>query len=294
MGRECQVGQGGRRQDEAGIGAMAHKRKIAGLWRRKFLSALARTANAKLSADMAGVDHSTAFALRQRDPGFAAAWVKARAWGRGRVKADGRPVFANGRPRPARAGEAPPDPRALIVRSSKRNGSQVVRVGEGRWSPQSEEVFFAWLGAGWGVRRSAREAGFSTSALYERRRLHPDFAARWAAAKGDSLERNDLLLIDSIQWALDPEAVEVAEDLPRPTISEAIRIQRLYRSPAGAAKAPGSEAQPARRDVSEMIDEIAARLKEIGLEREQSKIEAGWVQDETGYWIPPGWVRAAA
>lgn len=52
---------------------MAHKKAIAGRWRKKFLSALARTANAKLSAEMAGVDASTAFALRKRDPVFAAA-----------------------------------------------------------------------------------------------------------------------------------------------------------------------------------------------------------------------------
>lgn len=273
---------------------MAHRKKIAGLWRRKFLSGLARTANARLAAEMAGVDHSTAYQLRQRDPGFAADWVRARAWGRARVKAEGRPVFADGRPRQARAGEAPPDPRALVIRQSKREGTQIVRAGEGRWSPEAEEIFFGWLGAGWGVRRAAKEAGFSTNALYRRRRLHPDFGARWAEAKGDSVERNDLLLLDSIQWALDPEAVEAAENLPRPTISEAIRIQRLYRTPAGAGKAREAEPERPRRDVKEVIEQISARLAEIKREQEQEKIDAGWVQDETGYWIPPGWVRAAA
>ena len=214
--------------------------------------------------------------------------------GTGRVKAEGRPVFAGGRPRPARAGEAPSDPRALVVRHRKEGGAELVRAGEGRWNSEAEQVFFAWLGAGWGVRRAAKEAGFSTNALYARRRLHPDFAARWAEAKSDWLERNDLLLIDSVQWSLDPEAVEAAEALPRPTISEAISIQRLYRTPAGAKAAPAAEPERPRRDVNELIDLISGRLEQIEQEQEQAKLDSGWVQDETGYWIPPGWVRAAA
>jgi hypothetical protein len=273
---------------------MAQKKAVAGLWRKRFLSALARTANAKLSAEMAGVDHSTAFGLRKRDPAFAAAWVRARDWGRRRVKAEGRPVFEHGRPRPARAGDAPPDPRALVVRRSKGEEAQIVRAGEGRWTPEAEAVFFGWLGAGWGVRRAAKEAGFSTEGLYRRRRTQPDFAARWAEAKGDALERNDFLLIDSLQWTLDPEAVEAAETLPRPTISEAIRIQRLYRAPARGEKAREAEPERPRRDVNELLDGIRDRLAEIKREQEQEKIDSGWVQDETGYWIPPGWVRKAA
>src|SRR4051812_34233157 len=53
---------------------VVRKRKRAGLWRRRFLRALARTANARLSAAIAGVDHTTAYQLRERDPVFAAAW----------------------------------------------------------------------------------------------------------------------------------------------------------------------------------------------------------------------------
>jgi hypothetical protein len=288
------VGDKGDKGDKGGMGKDGRRKKAGAGWRKKFLSALARTANARLAAEMAGVDHTTAYELRRRDPAFAAAWVRARAWGRKRVKAEGRPVFAGGRPRPARAGEAPPDPRALVVRHRKGGGAELVRAGEGRWNSEAEEVFFAWLGAGWGVRRAAREAGFSTNALYARRRLHPDFAARWAQAKSDSLERNDLLLIDSVQWSLDPEAVEAAEQLPRPSIAEAIRIQRLYRAPGAAKAGRGTEVQFPKRDVNELLDLISARLEEIKAEEAQSKLDSGWVQDETGYWIPPGWVRAAA
>lgn len=275
-----------------GVGAMAHKKEIAGRWRRRFLSALARTANATLAAEMAGVDRTTAYELRKRDPVFAAAWPRARAWGRARVKAEGRPVHDGGRPRQARAGEAPPDPRPLVVRHRKGGGAELVRVGEGRWSPEAEEVFFAWLGAGWGVRRAAKEAGFSTNALYARRRLHADFAARWEQAKADSLERNDLLLIDSVQWALDPEAVEAAEALPRPSIAEAIQIVRLYRS---ADEGRGRRGKgPPDRTGEEAMASILEKIEAIERHEAPKKLAAGWVQDEAGNWIPPGWVRKAS
>lgn len=275
---------------------MAHRKKVAGRWRKKFLSALARTANAKLSAEMAGVDHTTAFALRKRDPVFAAAWVRARAWGRARVKAEGRPVFANGRPRRARPGEAPPDSRLLAVRHSKREGSQIVRIGEGRWSPEAEEDFFAWLVAGYGVRHAARSVGFSTVALYKRRAKDPDFAKRWNQAREEGKLRNDGLLIDAVPLALDPDVIEAAEDLPRPTIAEAIQIVRMYQPPAeraGEKRRRGSEPECPVRPAEEIFDELSERVAEIKRERAQERIAAGWTYDETGYPIPPGWVRAA-
>jgi hypothetical protein len=273
---------------------MAHKKKYAGRWRRRFLSALARTANARLAAEMSGVDHTTAYQLRGRDPGFAADWLRARGWGRARVKAEGRPVFPGGRPRPARPGEAPPDPRPLIVRRSKREGSQIVRAGEGRWSPESEEDFFAYLVAGFGVRYSARAVGFSTVALYKRRAADPDFKARWDGAREEGRARNDALMIDAVPLALDPAVIEAAEDLPRPTIAEAIQIVRMYQPPPqGAAERRRLGSEPPRRSAKEIFDELAARVAEVKQEEAQKRLAQGWTQDEAGNWIPPGWVRKA-
>lgn len=271
---------------------MAHRKGQAGKWRKRFLGAMARTANAGLSAQMAGVDRTTAFALRQRDPAFAAAWVRARDWGRARVKVEGRPAFACGRPRQARPGEAPADARALIVRLSKREGSQIVRAGEGRWSPAVEADFFAWLAAGFGVNHAARQIGFSTTALYQRRLRDPDFAARWAKIREEGLARNDELLIDSVPRTLDPEVMAAAEDLPRPTIAEAIQIQRLYRG-------DGEQGRRGRRggwpkpppSFDEVRGNILKKLSAITGFRDAERLASGWVQDEAGNWIPPGWVR---
>jgi hypothetical protein len=247
---------------------MAHRKEEAGKWRARFLRALARNANARLSAKMAGVDHTTAYLLRQRDPGFAAAWLRARDWGRGRVKAEGRPVFANGRPRQARPGEAI-DPRTLIVRTSKNAGTQIVEAGEGKWNPDAEAVFFEHLAAGYGIRRSAEAAGFSANAVYQRRARDPAFAARWGEARAHGVERNDLLLIDCVQWTLDPAAIEAAEDLPRPTISEAIRIARLYRPAAGGADRRGRARFRREPSIEQVRDEIIGRIRAIRRHRER-------------------------
>jgi hypothetical protein len=243
-----------------------------GAWRSKFLSVLARTANARLSAESAGVDHTTAYQLRDRDPGFAAAWVRARAWGRARVKAEGRAVHACGRPRGS--GRGPPeDARALIVRRSKREGAQIVRAGEGRWSPAIEEDFFAWLVAGFGVRHSARAVGFSTVALYKRRAREPAFAARWDLAREEGKVRNDGLLIDAVPLALDPEVIEAAEDLPRPTIAEAIRIVGLYRREGRSGRRGRSHGPPEPR-IEEVRDEVLRRLRAIRAHRAEREGES--------------------
>ncbi|HET9639503.1 MAG TPA: hypothetical protein VFP12_09880 [Allosphingosinicella sp.] len=267
---------------------MAHRKTQAGKWRKRFLSAMARTANAGLSAEMAGVDRTTAFALRQRDPAFAAAWMRARDWGRARAEAEGQPVFPGGRPRAA--GPAP-DPRPLKGRRRRDGGTEIVRCGEGRMSPESDQVFLTHLAAGFGVRRSAAAAGFSTTALYARRMLDPAFAAQWEAAKAQLLARNDMLLIDSLPRTLDPEVTEAADDLAKPTIAEAIRIQRLYL--AAARRGPGRVAdEPAPApSAEEIFDELHQRLQEIKRDAAAEKLASGWVQDEDGNWIPPGWVR---
>jgi hypothetical protein len=274
---------------------VAHKAKLAGKWRKRFLSTMARTANAGLSAQMAGVDKTTAFALRKRDPGFAAAWVRARDWGRARVKAEGRPVFGCGRPRGDKRGETL-DPRPLKVRRCREGGTETVRCGEGRQSPQSDQIFFANLAAGHGVRRSAAMAGFSTTALYNRRMIDPQFAARWALARDQCVARNDMLLIDCVPRTLDPEISEAAEHLPRPTISEAIQIQRLYRPrEEGGGGVWGRGVRRGRglpdRSGEEAIESILAKVEAIERHAEPAKLAQGWTKDEEGHWIPPGWVR---
>jgi len=248
---------------------VGRRKKGRGVWRSRFLRALARTANAKLSAAMAGVDHSTAYLLRGSDPGFAAAWVRARDWGRERVKAEGRPVFADGRPKDSKEGEHL-DPRELIVRRS-RGGAQVVRVGEGRIGPSDIEAFIGYLDSGHGIGRSAALAGFSATAFYNRRKTDPKLAEAWDRAKAGGIARNEALLIDAVPRALDPaEAGEAAADaLPVPSIAEAIRIVALFKAKEGGGGARRRRWETEAPPIEQVRDEVLKRLAAIRAHRER-------------------------
>ncbi|HEY0112120.1 MAG TPA: hypothetical protein VGB59_03095 [Allosphingosinicella sp.] len=101
-------------------------RRAAEGWRRAFLRALARTGNARLAAELAGVDKGTAYDWRDRDPGFARDWARAKAWGQARIA----------------AGAVDPEEAAgpLTVRVSKNNGAQLVKASKGRWSGAADEL----------------------------------------------------------------------------------------------------------------------------------------------------------
>jgi len=79
----------------------------------------------------------------------------------------------------------------------------------------------------------------------------------------------------------------------QPTIAEAIRITRLYRSAAGSGAGRGrrEEEAPPVPDAKEIFDSLHRRIEDVKREEAQGKLAQGWVQDEAGNWIPPGWVR---
>jgi hypothetical protein len=249
---------------------VAHKKKVAGLWRKRFLGGLARSANARLAAERAGVDHSTAYLLRKQDSGFALAWRRALAWGRMRTKAEGRPVFPGGRPRPARNGEAA-DPRPLKVVALKEGGTRHVRIGEGRWGPGDDDAFFEAFERTGSLRQAAKAAGFSTNAVHQRRRANPGFARRWQEVKEQGREGNEMTMIHAVGRTFDPDpeverAVdEAAEAPPRPTVAEAIRIAQLFQR--AAAREAARQAGPKEPPIEAVRDEVLARLAAIRAHR---------------------------
>lgn len=104
-----------------------------------------------------------------------------------------------------------------------------------------------------------------------------------------------MLLIDCVPLTLDPEISEAAEHLPRPTISEAIRIQRLYRRrEEGDGRGGRRGRSPPERTGEEAIQSILGKIEAIERHREPQRLAQGWIQDEEGRWIPPGWVRKDA
>lgn len=223
-------------------------RKKGSSWRPAFLRALARSGNVTRSCRAAGVDKTTAYQARRRDARFAGRWAAALATaeaseGSGK-KTLTLPSSASGR------GEE------LVVRKSKRHGVQLVKASAGRWSAAAERHFLAALTHSGCVRAAAQACGFSTNALYYRKKHYPDFAARWRAAEAEAGERVPALLTAAAIAALDPEIEDA--DLPPVSIGEALHICRM-KGFGGAGRAePEEPIEVVRARVLAKLDAIEA------------------------------------
>lgn len=153
-----------------------------------------------------------------------------------------------------------------VLRVSGKDGPQIVATGEHRWDQADERLFLDTLAATCNVRASAAAAGFSTAAIYWRRRHHPDFARRWASALEQGYARLEMLLVQRATEALeghdaDPDAV--AGGIAPLTAKEAIQILRLHQSQVhgGGAAHPGWRARP--RSLDEVRDSILTKLEAV-------------------------------
>jgi len=234
------------------------KRKTAAAW-GVFLRALARTGNARAAAAEAGMDVGTAYDRRIRDAGFFAKWVEAVAKAKAVAAKKARPLHHASHGPPPRSGEE------LIVRRTK-HGDKLVRAGAGRWNAKVEAIFLAGLRRTGCVRWAAQACGLSTNALYNRRGIYADFAARWAAAEGEAKERIPALLSAAAIASFDPDVED--EDLPRVTIDQAIAIARLKCS-GGAARGHAIEEPP----IEAVRDEVLRRIAAIRKHREKGADE---------------------
>lgn len=227
-------------------------------WRRAFLRELGRSGSVALAAQKCGIDRTSPYQVRRKNPAFAASWDRALETARERLK----PLTPRA---PAQAGasgglalhlrhEAPARPEAglsraadltasrragahkdseragprllpdQIVRSSKSGRPCIVRAGPGRWSVRAERAFLAELTATANVKAAARAAGVSAQAAYNRRRLWPAFAAAWAEAKAEGYERIEMLLIHAATATLDPEPEVEAREAPLMSVDQAMKL----------------------------------------------------------------------
>jgi hypothetical protein len=214
------------------------------------LRGLARTGNVRASAAEAGVDPGTAYDHRVKDARFAAQWAAALPKGK------------------ARAARLHAGTCETVVRRTK-HGTQLVRAAAGRWSAKVEEVFLAELERTACARRAAAACGLSTTALYQRRKHYPDFAARWAAAEEKATARIPGLLAAATIASFDPEAED--RSAPRVKVAEAIAILRL-KGGGGAGGGAGARRGRGRwrreMSIEEVREEVLRRLKAIRDHRE--------------------------
>ncbi|MEO8176951.1 MAG: hypothetical protein ABI626_09880 [Sphingomicrobium sp.] len=175
--------------------------------------------------------------------------------------------------------------------------ARAARGGAGRWTPAAERRFFAALADRANVRSAAAAAGFSTNAIYARRSRRPEFRRMWEAAVETGKARLQMLLIDTAERAFDPALLEVSEEAPDVSVSEALNIlksregkdRELGRDFHRWAMDPPGDPQEDYQEACARIISRLARLKERDWEEQT---EAGWVHcAEHDMMIPPGWVR---
>ena len=215
-------------------------------WAAAFLKQLERTGNVRLAAERAGVDFSTAYQRRKRHGEFAEAWEGTLATFRGGARQDGARDWTHSTIHSA--GNGPPPPGKRGEEMVARPDGKLARAGEGRWTKRAEEAFLIELTRSGSVGRSAKAAGFSTTALYKRRAKDRHFAAAWDAALETGKARVQAYLVEAATRTFDPDELPIAgeHDIPKVTISEAINIAKL---PARTSTALGAGGMQGMRGI---------------------------------------------
>ena len=214
-------------------------------WRRVFLRELGQSANVRAASRAAGIDHTTAYHYRRKNPLFERRWEEALARGREAIAAGKVPeelAFSDERPR--------------TIRSSKTGKTCVMEAGEGRWSEEMEERFLSHLAATANVKASAAVIGMSTAALYKRKRQWPAFEAAWAEARSYAVDRLSLHLIEAATNLLDPPEVPTPDPVAV-TVDQAIRVVQLN---GGGTNRSGAPKRHGWRRKERDPDEIRASI----------------------------------
>lgn len=157
----------------------------------------------------------------------------------------------------------PRGPAGSRIRASGKDGPQIIESKGKRWTDTAEARFLDRLATSCNVTASAAEAGFSTVAIYNRRRSDPAFAARWQVALDQGYARIEMLLVLRAEQVLEGDMPDPESPIAAMTVKEAINVLQLHRAAVkgDGARAPGWRARP--RSLDEMRDSILAKLEAI-------------------------------
>jgi hypothetical protein len=274
---------------------MERGRRKAPRWTVSFLRALERTGEVRAAAEDAGIDYSTAYARRRAHADFGDAWDAAvYRYSVAKEQREGEEIAAvvASPPLPARASRESPTP-AKGGAELVSTGSQVKRVGPGRWSQAREAVFFEELAASANVKRAAAAAGVSANAVYARRLKSPLFRAKWEAVRETAKAAIDMHLLEQSKRSFDHDALDTGEVTPRVSIDQAIKIAQ-----SGASRSRRQDDPDPFEGAEEPgpMEEMRARLiKKINAMHKRAIVEKtalGWSYDESfDVLIPPGWLK---
>ena len=245
-------------------------------WCGAFLRALGECGQARRAAELAGVDHTTAYNRRKSHSEFADAWAEARDVFAAKQEASQGP---SPQPSPARGRGGIAAGEELALQPSA-GGARAAREGAGRWSAAAEKRFFAALADRANVRSAAEAAGFSTNAVYARRVKRPEFRRAWEAAVETGKARLQMLLMDTAERAFDPGLLEVSEDAPQVSVAEALNILKARegkeRELRGGGDGWGPEpGEMSDEEVAELRARFAAKLDRLLAQDEERRIARG-------------------
>lgn len=271
-------------------------------WVKLFLRELSRTGNVRISAEGAGVDFSTAYQRRKRHGEFAEAWEEAlgvfaacSAQGEGALQGAPSTIPSSGNGAPPSAGIPPaPSHRRSLEAGSARAGEElivrpdgkVIKGSAARWGKRAEERFLLELTVSGSVKLAAREAGFSTQALYKRRLKDKHFAASWAAALETGKARVQAYLVEAATRTFDPDELPIGDEreIPKVSIGEAINIARMKgpgdaRAPSGTGRTGWQNEEGGQflsdEDYREAGERVVARLMRLKEKIEQEERDSG-------------------
>ncbi len=206
-----------------------------------FLKELRRTANAKLSAELAGVPMHRLRTRRRRFPDFAQDWDAALAFARAALANAQAKRGAAAFTAPAGAagdGELIARGGELAVRAGGRRGPQVRRARAGDLTGEGVRAFLAHLAATANVTLSAQAAGVTKVAIYNRARRSPVFEQEMREALRQGFDRVELALLESANRSLAPDGADLTdwlrdstaiEPLARMSVDQALLVLLAHR-----------------------------------------------------------------
>jgi molybdenum-dependent DNA-binding transcriptional regulator ModE len=240
----------------------------------KFLEALRESGNVSMACEIAGIGKDRIYRHRRDNEEFAAAWEAAKAEFRERAEEeDGIDLDALERD-------------GLAVRRGRGGQVQIVSAHPKAWTKRDEELFFAHYAETGNVAASARAAGFSAKAAWERARAVPSFRERLAEAKAEATDRLGFYLVEEGTNLLK------GEDGARRDPQLAMwLLKREDQRKAGTLRRGGRHKGPPERSYDEACESILTKLEAIDRHESRQRLAQGWTKTEDGHWIPPGYGR---
>jgi hypothetical protein len=157
------------------------------------------------------------------------------------------------------------------LRANTALGAQRIDCTRKRWSPAAEARFLDELAASANAARAAREAGFSDTAVYARRRKYPDFAEKWRVARQQGVARIELALVEAAEASLTLDEAEYGADrpIPRMTVAEALAVVKMLGEEGDRTRQGRRAANWLPLDPDKARENILAKVRMVRRARER-------------------------